>query len=95
MEWLESRQLKIAPPKRTKKITGTRFATILGLNPWSTPFEMWLAITKTYEIPFEDTLLRPTVTVRIISNPLGAISSPKANILAVCGTTSALMRTAL
>ena len=47
MEWLESRQLKIAPPKRTKKITGTRFATILGLNPWSTPFEMWLAITKT------------------------------------------------
>lgn len=56
MEWLESRQLKIAPPKRTKKITGTRFATILGLNPWSTPFEMWLAITKTYEIPFEDTI---------------------------------------
>lgn len=56
MEWLESKQLKIAPPKRTKKITGTRFATILGLNPWSTPFEMWLAITKTYEIPFEDTI---------------------------------------
>lgn len=56
MEWLESRQLKIAPPKRTKKITGTRFATILGLNPWSTPFKMWLAITKTYEIPFEDTI---------------------------------------
>lgn len=56
MEWLESRQLKIAPPKHTKKITGTRFATILGLNPWSTPFEMWLAITKTYEIPFEDTI---------------------------------------
>lgn len=56
MEWLESRQLKIAPPKRTKKITGTRFATILGLNPWSTPFEMWLAITKTYEIPFKDTI---------------------------------------
>lgn len=56
MEWLESRQLKIAPPKRTKKITGTRFATILGLNPWSTPFEMWLAITKTYEIQFEDTI---------------------------------------
>lgn len=56
MEWLESRQLKIAPPKRTKKITGTRFATILGLNPWSTPFEMWCAITKTFELPFEDTI---------------------------------------
>ena len=56
MEWLDSKQIKIAPPKKTKKVTGTRFATILGLNPWSTPFEMWLAITKTYEIPFEDTI---------------------------------------
>lgn len=56
MEWLDSKQIKITPPKKTKKITGTRFATILGLNPWSTPFEMWLAITKTYEIPFEDTI---------------------------------------
>ena len=56
MEWLESKQIKITPPKRTKKITGTRFATILGLNPWSTEFEMWCAITKTYEIPFEDTI---------------------------------------
>lgn len=56
MEWLDSKQLKITPPKRTKKITGTRFATILGLNPWSTAFEMWCAITKTYELPFEDTI---------------------------------------
>lgn len=56
MEWLDSKQLKIDPPKRTKKITGTRFATILGLNPWSTAFEMWCAITKTYEKPFEDTI---------------------------------------
>ncbi|MDL2302734.1 YqaJ viral recombinase family protein [Lachnospiraceae bacterium OttesenSCG-928-D06] len=56
MEWLESQQIKIDPPKRTKKITGTRFATILGLNPWSTAFEMWCAITKTYEVPFEDTI---------------------------------------
>ena len=56
MEWLESKQLKIDPPKCTKKITGTRFATILGLNPWSTAFEMWCAITKTYEKPFEDTI---------------------------------------
>lgn len=56
MEWLGSKQIKIEPPKRTKKITGTRFATILGLNPWSTAFEMWCAITKTYELPFEDTI---------------------------------------
>lgn len=56
MMWLDSKQIQITPPKRTKKVTGTRFATILGLNPWSTPFEMWCAITKTYEKPFEDTI---------------------------------------
>lgn len=56
MKWLDSKQIQITPPKRTKKVTGTRFATILGLNPWSTPFEAWCAITKTYEMPFEDTI---------------------------------------
>lgn len=56
MKWLDSNQIQITPPKRTKKVTGTRFATILGLNSWSTPFEMWCAITKTYEKPFEDTI---------------------------------------
>lgn len=56
MKWLDSNQIQITPPKRTKKVTGTRFATILGLNPWSTPFEMWCAITKTYEKSFEDTI---------------------------------------
>lgn len=56
MKWLDSKQIQITPPKRTKKVTGTRFATILGLNPWSTPFEMWCTITKTYEKPFEDTI---------------------------------------
>ena len=47
--------ITIDPPKSTKKVTGTRFGAILNLNPWSTPFEMWCAITKTYEEPFEDT----------------------------------------
>jgi len=56
IKWLEGNRIQIAPPKRTKKITGTRFATILGLNPWSTAFEMWCAITKKYEKPFEDTI---------------------------------------
>ena len=56
LRWLEGNHIQIDPPKRTKKITGTRFATILGLNPWSTPFEMWCAITKTWEKPFEDTI---------------------------------------
>lgn len=56
MEWLDGNRVKVTPPKKCKKITGTRFATILGLNPWSTEFEMWCAITKTYEKPFEDTI---------------------------------------
>ncbi len=56
IKWLEGNRIQITPPKKTKKITGTRFATILGLNPWSTAFEMWCAITKTYEVPFEDTI---------------------------------------
>lgn len=56
IKWIEGNRIQIAPPKKTKKITGTRFATILGLNPWSTTFEMWCAITKTYEKPFEDTI---------------------------------------
>lgn len=56
IKWLDDNRIQITPPKKTKKITGTRFATILGLNPWSTDFEMWCAITKTYEVPFEDTV---------------------------------------
>jgi len=48
--------IKITPPKRTKKLTATRFATVLGLNPWSTPFEVWCEVTKTYQKPFEDTI---------------------------------------
>lgn len=27
IKWLEGNRIQIAPPKRTKKITGTRFAT--------------------------------------------------------------------
>lgn len=55
IKWVD-KHIEVTPPKKTKKVTGTRFATILGLNPWSTPFEMWCAITKTYEKPFEDTV---------------------------------------
>lgn len=43
-------------PKRPKKMTGTRFASVMGLNAWATPFEMWCAITRTYEKPFEETI---------------------------------------
>ena len=55
MKWIDS-HIEVTPPKKPKKITATRFATILGLNPWSTAFEMWCEITKTYAKPFEDTI---------------------------------------
>ena len=64
MEWLDGNKIQIIPPKRPKKLTGTRFATILGLNPWSTPFEIWCEVTRTYQKPFEDrstpSLVRPS-----------------------------------
>jgi len=41
--------------KKPKKLTATRFASVLGLNPWCSPFETWCAITRIYEKPFEDT----------------------------------------
>lgn len=55
MEWVDNR-IQIVPPKRPKKLTATRFATVLGLNPWSTPFEVWCEITRTYQKTFEDTI---------------------------------------
>lgn len=41
-------------PKKLKKMTATKFASVLGLNEWSTPFQQWCEITKTYNKPFED-----------------------------------------
>lgn len=54
IEW-NNGYIKVEPPNRPKKLTATRFATILGLNPWSTPFEVWCEVTRTYAKPFEDT----------------------------------------
>ena len=63
MIW-QDKSIIVDPPKHPKKITATRFATILGLNPWSTPFEIWCEITKTYQKPFKDTIY--TVAGKII-----------------------------
>lgn len=43
-------------PKKFKKCTATRFASILGYNTWSTPFSAWCEMTRTYEDPFEETI---------------------------------------
>ena len=55
MNWIDS-HLEVAPPKKPLKITGTRFAAILGYNKWSTPFKCWCEITRTYKEPFVDTI---------------------------------------
>ena len=45
--------ISVEPTKKPKKITGTHFPTIVGVNPFSTDFEVWCRCTRTYEIPFE------------------------------------------
>jgi predicted phage-related endonuclease len=45
--------ITVEPTKKPKKITGTHFPTVLGVNPYSSPFEVWCRCTRTYEIPFE------------------------------------------
>lgn len=45
--------ISVEPTKKPKKITGTHFPTVLGVNPYSTPFEVWCRCTRTYEKPFE------------------------------------------
>ena len=43
------------PPKQKLRITGHRVASVLGLNPYQTPFGSWCEITKLVKLPFEDT----------------------------------------
>lgn len=56
MKWNDDKTISITPPKNPKKVTATRFAAILGLNHWSSPFKAWCAITRVYEEPFTDTI---------------------------------------
>ncbi len=84
MEWLETNQIKIDTPKKPKKITGTRLASILGLDRWNTEFKTWCAITRTYEEPFIDnkyTIAGKTIEPKVIDylNKVyffGALKSP-------------------
>ena len=55
MKWIDG-HIEVTPPKKPLKITGTRFAAILGSNKWSTPFKCWCEITRTYKEPFADTI---------------------------------------
>lgn len=64
MEFIENNRIKVEPPKRPKKLTATRFATVMGLNAWATPFSAWCEITRTYEEPFSDSIY--TVAGKVI-----------------------------
>ena len=68
MEFLTGNRLKVDPPKKPKKLTATRFATILGLNAWATPFSAWCEMTRTYEEPFADSIY--TVAGKIIEHKI-------------------------
>lgn len=51
-KWLEQ-GVRVEPIKKNKKITGTHFPTVLGANPFSSPFEVWCRCVRLYEKPFE------------------------------------------
>ena len=51
IKWIDN-HIEVAPPKKPKKISGTYFATVLGFDPWKTPFAAWCKNTRTYEEPF-------------------------------------------
>lgn len=56
IEWNTDNTVSLIPvPKRPRKLTGTRFASALGYNAWSTPFQTWCEITGAYRKPFEET----------------------------------------
>lgn len=54
--WNADGTISIDPPKRPKKLTATRFAAVLGLNRWTTPFQVWCEVTKAWCKPFEETI---------------------------------------
>ena len=62
--------LHVEVPKKPKKMTGTRLASVLNLDKWNTPFKTWCAITKTYEDPFTEnqyTLAGKAIEPKIIN----------------------------
>lgn len=60
MEWKYSENNKsielVEKPKRFKYLTGTRLASCLGLNPYSSPFQIWCECTRLVTPPYEETI---------------------------------------
>ena len=40
-------------PSNPKKLTGSRFGAVVGLNAWKSPFEAWCEVCRVGEQPFE------------------------------------------
>jgi predicted phage-related endonuclease len=40
-------------PTKPKKLTGSRFGAVVGLNNWKSPFEAWCEVCRVGEQPFE------------------------------------------
>lgn len=58
------------PPKQKLRITGHRFASVLGLNQYQSPFGAWCEITKLVKLPFEDnkyTIAGKTIEPKLIN----------------------------
>ena len=51
IKWLGN-HIQVEPIVKNKKITGTHFPTIIGVNPFSTDFEVWCRCTRTFDVPF-------------------------------------------
>ena len=51
VKWVDN-HIEVESPKKPKKISGTFFPTVLGLDPWKSPFEAWCKSTRTFEPPF-------------------------------------------
>lgn len=56
IKFVSGNRVTINPPESTLKITGTRLAGILGINNFTTPFQVWAELCKVYKPPFEENM---------------------------------------
>lgn len=51
----DKKRITIEPPKQRLGISGHRLSGVLGLDPYTSPFQMWCECTKLVKKPFEET----------------------------------------
>jgi predicted phage-related endonuclease len=62
---------------RFKKITGTRFAAIIGLNKYTSPFKVWMSMVNLFKDVIDPTLAK---TGNVIEPKVRDYVSQKLNI---------------